>query len=107
MNDLLIELNYTDVRAVRIWCRKNNILLNKDGKAEYVFESTFKEVTERPFIQKLKAEFGNEWESAYNLYASGNIAALNTLQRIPEIKYTKGGILFKGRLESNVFLYST
>lgn len=87
MNALLIELNYTDARAVRAWCRKNNILLNKDGKAEYVFESTFKEVTERPFIEKLKREFGDDWESAYNVYASGNIAALTTLQRIPEVRY--------------------
>ncbi len=87
MNELIIELNYSDTRSVRNWCKKNNVIIVKAGKSEFIYESAFKEVTERPFIEKLKREFGNEWESAYNVYASGNIAALTTLQRIQGLQY--------------------
>jgi hypothetical protein len=87
MSELFIALGYRDERAVKEWCMRNNVLLQRDGKAKFVFESAFKEVSERPFIEKLKREFGNDWESAYNVYASGNIAALTTLQRIPDVRY--------------------
>lgn len=87
MDELYLALGYTDERAVKSWCLKNNVLLQKDGKVRFVFESAFKEVSERPFIEKLKSEFGNDWQAAYNLYASGNIPALTTLQRLPDVKY--------------------
>jgi hypothetical protein len=87
MSELIQELGYSDDRPVRTWCQKNNILLIKTGKKEFVFESAFKEAQERPFVEKLKSEFGDDWESAYNVYASGNIAALITLQRISEVRY--------------------
>ncbi|MES2566983.1 MAG: hypothetical protein V4565_08965 [Bacteroidota bacterium] len=81
------ELGYKDIRAVRQWCRKNNILVIKTGRIEFVLESAFKEAFERPFIEKLRKDFGNDWEAAYNVYADGNIPALNTLQKIPEVKF--------------------
>jgi len=84
--DILDFLSYTDLRAARNWCRKNNVLVLKQGKNEFVFEIEFKEKFERPFINKLKKEFGDEWEQVYRLYADGNIPALFTLQQIPTVK---------------------
>ena len=51
------------------------------GKFEFAIEANFKEVFEKPFIEKLKKKFGKDWESVYNLYSSGNIPALNLLNQ--------------------------
>ena len=85
LKDLMLELSYKDLRAVRNWCKKNGVLIIITGKAEFVFEANYREAIEKTFINKLKAEFGKGWESAYQLYANGNIAALITLQTLPEI----------------------
>ena len=87
LKDLMQELNYKDLRAVRNWCKKNGILIIIAGKAEYVIEANYKQVIEKPFIEKLKSEFGAEWESVYQLYSSGNIAALSTLQELPDSNF--------------------
>ncbi|MFY9309605.1 MAG: hypothetical protein WAQ28_11215 [Bacteroidia bacterium] len=92
MNKIPIEelkemLNYNDLRAVRSWCEKNDVLIVKQGKFEFVFETNFKEVYEKPFINKLKSKFGNEWESVYRLYKEGNVPALNMLAETPSVRY--------------------
>ncbi len=79
-------LNYKDIRAIRNWCKKNNVFIIRQGKNEFVFETNFKEEYERPFINKLKKLYGNDWESVYRLYADGDIPALNMLQQLPEIR---------------------
>ncbi len=83
INELKATLNYKDLRAVRKWCIENDVLIIKHGKNEFVFETAFIEVFERPFINKLKRKFGKIWESAYRLYKDGNIPALNMLQETP------------------------
>lgn len=80
LRELLKHLEYSDLRAVRTWCSKNNVFITKQGKNEFVFETNFKEVFELPFINKLKSKFGDEWESVYRLYSEGNVPALNMLQ---------------------------
>lgn len=87
--DLQDFLGYSDLRAIRNWCHKNNVLVIKQGKNEFVFETDFKEKFERPFINKLKKEFGDDWESVYRLYSEGNIPALNMLHSVPDV-LTKG-----------------
>jgi hypothetical protein len=80
-------LQYSDLRGVRTWCEKNDVLIVKQGKMEFVFEPNFAEAYEKPLINKLKAKFGKDWESVYLLYKDGNVPALITLQDVPEVKY--------------------
>ena len=80
IEELKEMLYYDDLRAVRSWCEKNDVLIIKQGKAEFVIESNFEEVYEKPFINKLKNKFGKDWEAVYRLYKDGNVPALNVLQ---------------------------
>jgi hypothetical protein len=66
-------LGYSDLRTVRKWCIDNNVLIIKQGKTEFVFETNFRLALELPFINKLKKKFGDDWESVYNLYKDGTI----------------------------------
>ncbi len=87
IDELKDQLNYNDLRAVRNWCQKNDVHITKHGKLEFVFEANFKEVYEKPFINRLKSRFGKEWESVYRLYNEGNVPALNILQETPNVTY--------------------
>lgn len=96
MKELMLHLNYTDVRSVRAWCIKNNITIVTAGKIEFVFESEFCLAIEQTFINKLKKKFADKWQDVYNLYNEGNITELSLLNQqlsIPnmyfEIKPTK------------------
>ena len=80
IEELKEKLNYSDLRPIRNWCQTNDVLIIKHGKLEFVFEVNFKEAYEKPFINKLKSKFGDEWESVYRLYSEGNVPALNMLQ---------------------------
>ncbi|MGB3948539.1 MAG: hypothetical protein WBM13_11185, partial [Bacteroidia bacterium] len=62
IEELKEKLNYNDLRPIRNWCQKNDVLIIKHGKSEFVFESNFEEAYEKPFINKLKSKFGKEWE---------------------------------------------
>lgn len=79
IENLLGLLKRTDLRAVRNWCKHNGVLILKQAGCEFVIESEFREVYERPFVEKLKRKFGADWESAYSLYKDGHIPALHIL----------------------------
>lgn len=85
LQEILKQLNYSDLRSGRRWCRENNVLLMKQGKLEFAFESEFQEAIERPFITKLKRQHGESWKMVYALYKEGNIPALNTLQTVASV----------------------
>ena len=87
ITELKEKLDYLDLRAVRNWCKRNDVLIIKQGKMEFVIESNFEEVYEKPFINKLKRQFGDDWVSTYRLYKEGNITALNILQTVPNVQY--------------------
>lgn len=79
IEELFELLGYRDIESIRKWCVNNDVLITKTGKVEFVYETEFQLVYEKPFIDKLKRKFGAEWEQVYNLYKEGNITALNTL----------------------------
>jgi len=85
IENLLDLLNSIDLRTVRKWCKKNGVLILRQAGCEFVIESEFREVYERPFVEKLKRKFGAEWEIIYKLHVDGNISALHTLHQIPEV----------------------
>ncbi len=77
-------LGYTDLRSIRKWCKKNGVLIVHQGKMEFVFEPNFREAIERPFINDLKAKYGEGWEEMYHLYAEGNILSLHKSHIVPD-----------------------
>jgi hypothetical protein len=85
--ELLIKLNITDLRTARKWCVRNDIVIMKHGKIEFISEVDFKRAFERPFIEKLKSKFGHDWKSVYELYDSGNIPALEALNETKNVAY--------------------
>lgn len=98
LNKLLDYLGYSDIRAARKWCNKNNVFIMKHGKSEFVYETDFKVVWERPFINKLKTRFGDNWKSVYKLYSDGNIPALNMLiQSTPFVSQKKGNKILRSK----------
>ncbi|OFY97878.1 MAG: hypothetical protein A3K10_15290 [Bacteroidetes bacterium RIFCSPLOWO2_12_FULL_31_6] len=82
IKNLLEPLNYKDLKAVRSWCTDHDVLIIKQGKNEFVIESEFESVFEKPFVDKLKRKFGGGWEDAYRLYKDGNIPALNMINSL-------------------------
>ncbi len=52
IEELKTWLKYNDLRPIRKWCIKNDVLIIKHGKNEFVFETAFIEVFERPFIDQ-------------------------------------------------------
>ena len=87
LNEILDDLGYIDIRSARNWCKKNNVLVIRQGKNEFVIEANFKEVFEKPFIDKLIRKFGKNWESVYQLYANRNIPELNAINEMPSVTY--------------------
>lgn len=81
IEELLEPLGLTDIRSVRAWCDKNDVLIIKQAKNEFVIESEFILAYERPCINNLKKKFGDDWEQVYKLYKEGNIPALYTLSQ--------------------------
>jgi hypothetical protein len=79
IEELRVILKYKDDRSIIKWCEDNDVLIIDQGASTFVFEAEFLETIERPFINKLKARFGEDWESVYKLYKDGNIPALNIL----------------------------
>ncbi|MES2592181.1 MAG: hypothetical protein V4608_09875 [Bacteroidota bacterium] len=107
VDELREKLNYNDTRAIRSWCKRNNVLVIKHGKMEFVIESNFEEAYEKPFINKLKGQFGSEWESVYRLYKEGNVPALNMLQEAPSVTYKayKSNSTTKSRFQEKLDAY--
>jgi hypothetical protein len=87
IDELKEKLNYDDLRSVRRWCKNNNVIIIKQGKSEIVSEVNFEEAFDRPMINKLKSQFGKDWESAYRIFKNGNVPALNMLHDVPSVTY--------------------
>ena len=57
IKNLLEPLNYKGLRAVRSWCTDHDVLIFKQSKNEFVIESEFESVFEKPFVDGLKRKF--------------------------------------------------
>jgi hypothetical protein len=53
IKELKEKLGYLDLRAVRYWCKKNDVPIIKYGKMEFVIESDFEEAYEKSLLNKL------------------------------------------------------
>lgn len=87
IKDLKEKFDCKDLRPIRNWCKKNDVLITKHGKREFVYECDFELAYDKPFINKLKREHGKEWESVYRLHKDGNVPALNMLHEMPGVTF--------------------
>ena len=79
LSELFAYLGYTDIRTVRKWCNNNNVAIIRQGKSEFVYEANFRQVFDRPLINKLREQHGDNWQEVYQLYLDGNIPALTAI----------------------------
>ena len=74
LNEILRLINKNDTRAVRNWCRKNNVIVYKDSSGEFVTKNDFELAYDWPLIQTLKAKHGDRWGIIYEAYLKDNLA---------------------------------
>lgn len=74
LNEILRLINKNDTRAVRNWCRKNNVIVYKDSSGEFVTKADFELAYDWPLIQTLKAKHGDRWRIIYEAYLKDNLA---------------------------------
>ena len=74
LNEILRLINKNDTRAVRNWCRKNNVIVYKDSSGEFVTKADFELAYDWPLILTLKAKHGERWRIIYEAYLKDNLA---------------------------------
>lgn len=74
LNEILRLINKNDTRAVRNWCRKNNVIVYKDSSGEFVTKADFELAYDLPLILTLKAKHGDRWRIIYEAYLKDNLA---------------------------------
>jgi len=79
IHDIQSELGYSDPRSAVKWCEEHNVLLTDRGKISHAIKVEFFEQLDKPFINELKAKYGNNWEVAYKYCKEGNVTALHSL----------------------------
>lgn len=76
-------INRSDIRSVRRWCRANRVEVLKDTSGEYVIEAEYNLAYNLPVLQKLKKQFADGWQTAYQHYLNDDIYMITTLDQIP------------------------
>lgn len=74
LNEILKLINKNDTRAVKTWCRKNNVIVYKDSSGEFVTKADFELAYDWPLILTLKAKHGDRWRIIYEAYLKDNLA---------------------------------
>lgn len=89
-------INRRDVRAVKTWCRKNNLQVFSDTSGDFVFEHAFVLAYEMPLIQALKKEHVENWEQVYEAYKNNTLYKM--LDSVPTSKTTVERYVPKGKV---------
>jgi hypothetical protein len=74
LKEIIRLINKNDTRAVRNWCRKNNVVVYKDSSGEFVTKADFELAYDWPLILTLKAKYGDRWRIIYEAYLKDNLA---------------------------------
>ena len=61
-------LSRKDIRSIRRWCKIHHVEVYKDSVGEFVIKAEFQLAYDWPTIQKLKGEYGNDWQTYYGYY---------------------------------------
>ena len=90
-------INRSDIRSVRRWCRTNRVDVIKDLSGEYVIEAEYNLAYNLPVLQKLKKQFADGWQTAYQHYLNDEIYMITELDKKPITKGYKpmGSIAIK------------
>ncbi len=79
LKEIVSRFPFKGIRSLKSWCQRNAIDVYNFDRIEFLLEKEFILVFEKPFIDKLKRKFGDSWGSVYEVYKSGNIQELETL----------------------------
>ena len=100
LQEILRLINKTDTRAVKTWCRKNNVIVYKDSSGEFVTKADFELAYDWPLILTLKAKHGDRWRIVYEAYLKDNLADVMDFSN--PIQKTKN-YMAKGKIGKNLF----
>jgi len=104
LNEILRLINKNDTRAVKTWCKKNNVIVYKDSSGEFVTKADFELAYDWPLILTLKAKHGNRWRIIYEAYLKDNLAdAMDFSATIQK----SNNYVAKGNLSKKLFDTST
>ena len=90
----------TDVRTIRSWCKKTNLMIYKDSSGEFVYRSDFELAYDRPLILKLKEKYGVEWSDYYSAYQKGELVKL--LEFSVDSNVEKSSYIPKGKISNKI-----
>jgi hypothetical protein len=95
-------INRQDKRSVRKWCANSHLQIYRNSSGEFVNENEFEVVYNLPFINKLKAEYGDSWIEYYEAYKKGELYKMLDFNVTNTIK-EKIGYVPKGKLSTKLF----
>jgi len=76
-------INRCDLRSIRKWCKSNNVEIIKDTSGEYVVEAEYNLAYNLPVLQKLKKQFADSWQTAFQFYLNDEIYKMVELDKKP------------------------
>ena len=76
LSNLSSLINRRDKRSIRKWCEKSQLKVYKDCSGEFVLETEFEFIYNKPLIDNLKKKYGNNWLEYFNTYTKGELHLL-------------------------------
>ena len=104
LQEILRLINKNDTRAVKTWCKKNNVIVYKDSSGEFVTKADFELAYDWPLILTLKAKHGNRWRIIYEAYLKDNLADAMDFSATAQ---KSNNYVAKGNLSKKLFDTST
>lgn len=101
LSELSPLINKKDVRSIRKWCAKNQVPLYEDSSGSFVNETEFEIAYNMPIILKLKNQYGEGWQKYYDLYQSGKLYDMLSVN--DGVNNKKTNYKPKGKLSVKIF----
>lgn len=94
LSNLSSLINRRDKRSIRKWCEKSHLKVYKDCSGEFVLETEFEFIYNKPLIDNLKKKYGENWLEYFNTYTKGELYLMldKTEKKIAPNYVPKGNI---------------
>lgn len=73
LSNLSSLINRRDKRSIRKWCEKSQLKVYKDCSGEFVLETEFEFIYNKPLIDNLKKKYRENWLEYFNTYTKGEL----------------------------------
>jgi hypothetical protein len=73
LNTMSKLINKKDKRAIRKWCKINNLEIFNDSSGDFVYKNDFDLAYDMPLINNLKKKYGETWHDYYEAYKNNEL----------------------------------